>query len=390
MFNLYYHWRDSEGRLTVGSALNQSFSYDSREKVTTFHYHGREDSLGVIYSGSVDIFRGGRADAKVAPLRVNGVAGSLLNAGVAYPHPQYRFTALPARVGFPGEPFVVLQPMNIEQMNSEYVAGESARTTGNMAAFAPGDIEIRWESETRLAEVRDITNGVNIRFSAFTDDGWGFLPLDQATHEDMIWQSLNVRPKHERTFRLQPEAVYYSHPENPDSVSMALYVRGIELFVTGIRQRPKAGDIWLVRCAFNSNSREQASPAPGQRVSVHFTRATERPADERLNAVRVVPNPYIISSPLDPGPGDKNILFTGLPAECTIRIYTISGVLVNVLEHGPGVTGSTFGAFDSGGGTRTFDLTNRFGHLLASGTYYFHVESRGTGKESIGKFSIIN
>lgn len=390
LFDIHYHWRDSEGRVTAGSALNKSFSYDSREKVATFHFHGREDSLGVIYSGQVDIHRGGRADVKVAPLRVNGVTGTLLSPGVAYPHPQYRFTAIPARIGFPGEPFVVLQPMNIEQLNSEHIAGESARTTGNMAAFAPGDIEIRWESENRLASVRDVTNEVDIRFSAFTDDGWGFLPLDEASHEDMIWQSLYVRPKHKRTFRLKPDPVYHSPPGNPDSLNMALYVRGVELFITSIRQKPKAGDIWLVRCGFNSNTREQVSPVPGQRVSVRFTRATSLPEDERLSVVRVVPNPYIVSSPLDPGPGDKSVLFTGLPSECTIRIYTISGVLVNVLEHGPGVPESTFGAFDPGGGTRSFNLTNRFGRLMASGTYYFHVESRGTGKKHIGKFSIIN
>ncbi len=389
-FNMYYHWRDSEGRVTSGSVLDKSFPYSRSEKVATFRYDGRTDSLGVIYSGSVEIFRGGRADAKVAPLRVNGVTGSLLSPGINYPHPQYRFTTQPARVTFPGAPFVVLQPMNLDQLNSEYVSGEAAAATSNMAAFAPGDIEICWESESRVASVRDLTHRVDIRFSQFTDDGWGFLPLDTHSHSDMIWQSLNVQPKHKRTFRLLPSPPYYSHPENPDSVSMALYVRGVELFVTGISQKPRAGDVWLVRCGFNNASGGQVSPAPGQRVSVHFTRGARRPEDERLSRVRAVPNPYLVSSALDSGPSDKNIMFTGLPESCTIRIYTLSGVLVNVLEHGPGVPESRFSSSDSGGGSRLFDLRNRFGQLMASGTYYFHVESKGTGKEQIGKFSIIN
>jgi len=388
-YNMYYHYRDSHGRVVEGKSLDKSFKYNEAERVATFRFDGRNDTLGVTYSGWVEIWRGGRADAKIAPLRVNGVTGTLLSPGVAYPHPDYRFTARPAAIGFTGEPFVVYQPMNIEQLNSEYIAAESARTTGNMAAFAPAEIEITWESETRV-RVRDLTHRVDIRFSEFTDDGWGFLPLDQLSHEEMIWQSLHVHPKHKRQYRLRSEAVYFSHPENPDSVSMGLYVRGIELFVTAIRTRPKAGDIWHLRSDFNSSSASQTGPVPGQRVVFRFRRATDRPGDEILDRVRVVPNPYIISSALDPGPGNKAVQFVGLPRECTIRIYTISGILVNVLEHGQGVPESSYSAYDSGGGQRLFNLRNRFGLEMASGTYYFHVESKATGEEYIGKFSIIN
>jgi hypothetical protein len=387
-YNIYYHYSDSRGRVVEGRSLEKSFSYNTAAKVATFRFDGRDDTLGVTYSGAVEIRRGGRADAKVAPLRVNGVTGTVINPGVAYPHPQYRFTALPATVSFPAEPFVVYQPMNIEQLNSEYIAGETARTTGNMAVFAPADIEISWESETRVS-VRDLTHRVDIRFSEFTDDGWGFLPLDEISHEEMIWQSLHVHPKHKREYRLKSEAVYFSHPENPDSISMGLYVRGIELFVTAVGTRPKAGDVWLLRSDFNSTSTSQTSPVPGQRVVFRFQKATDRPEDEILGKVHVVPNPYIVSSALDPGPGDKAVQFVGLPRECTIRIYTLSGILVNVLEHGPGVPESGYSAFDSGGGQRLFNLRNRFGLEMASGTYYFHVESKATGKESIGKFSII-
>jgi len=389
IFNIYFHYRDSNGRVVAGSALEKSFAYSSRERVTTFHFDGCVDTLGVTYSGSVEIYRGGRADAKVAPLRINGTTGTVLSPGITYPHPRYRFTAIPAAIGFPGEPFVVYQPMNIDQLNSEYIAGESARTTSNMAAFSPGDIEITWESATRV-RVRDLTHRVDIRYSQFTDDGWGFLPLDAFSHEEIIWQSLHVHPKHKRSFRLLPEAVYVADPGNPDSLSMALYVRGIELFVTNIKRKPAPGDVWLLRCDFNNPEGGFVSPVPGQRMVFRFQRATDRPEDEILQKVRVVPNPYIVSSPLDPGPGDKVVMFVGLPRECTIRIYTISGILVNVLEHGPGVPESTFSTFDSGGGQRLFNLRNRFGQEMASGTYYFHVESKSTHEEYLGKFSIIN
>jgi len=388
-YNMYYHYHDSHGRVVAGKSLEKTFPPNFAEKVATFRFDGRDDTLGATYSGWVEIRRGGREDAKVAPLRINGVTGTLLSPGVAYPHPDYRFITLPAVIGFPGEPFVVHQPMNIEQLNSEDFLRESSRTTSNMAAFAPADIEITWESETSV-KVRDITHNVDIRFSEFTDDGWGFLPLDKISHEEMIWQSLHVHPKYKRRYRLSPEAVYYSHPEKPDSVSMGLYVRGIELFVTAVRSRPKAGDVWHLRSDFNSSATDQTSPVPGQRVVFRFRRATDRPEDEDLNRIRVVPNPYFVSSALDPGPGNKAVQFVGLPRECTIRVYTVSGILVNVLEHGPGVAESSYSAYDSGGGQRLFNLRNRFGLEMAGGTYFFHVESRTTGKEFIGKFSIIN
>lgn len=388
-FDLYYHWQDSHGYVSSGMLPGKTFPYDRSEKIAGVHFDGRSDTAGVTYSGTVAIFRGGRADAKVAPLRINGTTGTLLSPGINYPHPQYKFTSIPAHVGFPDNPFVVYQPMNIDQLNSEYTAGESARGTSNMAAFAPGDIEITWNSDTEIS-VRDVTHRVDIRFSQFTDDGWGFLPLDTHEHEDMIWQSLHVRPKAERDYRLQPRAVYAAAPSNPDSISMALYVRGVELFVTNITRRPQAGDVWLLRCEFNGPAGEQVSIVPGAKLVYRFTQATNHPEDERLSRVRVVPNPYLVSSALDGGPGDKTVLFTGLPPEATIRIYTISGILVNVLEHGPGVAESGFSTFDSGGGTRRFDLRTRFGLEMASGTYYFHVTSKRTGEEFIGKFSIIN
>jgi hypothetical protein len=372
-----------------GVLREKSFPYDMAEPIAKVHFSGRSDTAGVTYSGDVELSRGGRADAKVAPLRINGETGTLLDPGINYPHPEYKFTSIPALVGFSGGPFVVYQPMNIDQLNSEYIAGESARGTSNMAAFSPGDIEITWQSETEIS-VRDLTHRVDIRFSLFTDDGWGFLPLDTHDHEDIIWQSLHVHPKTERSYRLQPGAVYVSDPAKTDSVSMALYVRGMELFVTSITRRPQAGDVWLLRSEFNDPAGDHVSIVPGAKLIYNFQRATDLPESERLSKVRVVPNPYIVSSALDGGPGDKTVLFTGLPPEATVRIYTISGILVNVLEHGPGVAESGFSTFDSGGGTRRFDLRTRFGLEMASGTYYFHVESTRTGEEFIGKFSIIN
>jgi hypothetical protein len=56
--------------------------------------------------------------------------------------------------------------------------------------------------------------------------------------------------------------------------------------------------------------------------------------DDLMDGITIVPNPYFIShqgqkSPYD----DEKIFFTKLPTECTIKIYTTNGDLVQTLEH---------------------------------------------------------
>jgi hypothetical protein len=68
-----------------------------------------------------------------------------------------------------------------------------------------------------------------------------------------------------------------------------------------------------------------------------------------------------------------------LPPSATIRIYTVSGLLVDVLNHND----------PSGGGLTTWDLKNRSGQFVASGVYFFHV-STPDGQEHIGRFTVIN
>jgi hypothetical protein len=96
-----------------------------------------------------------------------------------------------------------------------------------------------------------------------------------------------------------------------------------------------------------------------------------------LGAVRVVPNPYLGYSEFEARGGPRKIQFVNLPAECTIRIYTIAGVLVRVLQHAPGE-----------GGTENYDLLTREGRKLASGNYYYHI-TVPDGRTTLGRFAII-
>jgi hypothetical protein len=104
--------------------------------------------------------------------------------------------------------------------------------------------------------------------------------------------------------------------------------------------------------------------------------------------VVVVPNPYKISenyqSPqgLESGSGQfaRRINFYNLPAECSIRIYTLDGDLVREIEHAKDEADPTAG-YDY------WDLINRNTQAVVSGIYLYKIESK-TGNQ-IGKFVII-
>lgn len=102
------------------------------------------------------------------------------------------------------------------------------------------------------------------------------------------------------------------------------------------------------------------------------------------NKPYVVPNPYVGAASFEPqrfavsGRGERKMEFRNLPANSTVRIYTINGELVNTLFHDG----------DIAKGVVTWDLRNTDRLEVAPGLYIFHVEGIGL-EDYIGKFAII-
>jgi hypothetical protein len=97
----------------------------------------------------------------------------------------------------------------------------------------------------------------------------------------------------------------------------------------------------------------------------------------------VVPNPYVGAASFEPGRfatngrGERRLEFRGLPQNCTIRIYTVRGDLVQTLRH----DGSTNGYVP-------WDLRTKDNLDVAPGLYIYHVDAGAYGS-FIGKFAII-
>ncbi len=111
-----------------------------------------------------------------------------------------------------------------------------------------------------------------------------------------------------------------------------------------------------------------------------------RPVSSPKNSVdkiKVVPNPYIISSTWerkrlgDPKLGEpiRDLAFTNLPEQCTISIYTLDGNLVKTIEH------------TDGKGTEFWDLRSFSNQLIATGVYVYHVKS--SAGEKVSKFAVV-
>lgn len=106
-------------------------------------------------------------------------------------------------------------------------------------------------------------------------------------------------------------------------------------------------------------------------------------AQSELDKIAVVPNPYTGAASWEPlsntvGRGERRIYFIHLPNQCTIRIFSLSGKLVQTIEHNSTIRD----------GQETWNLVSKDGMDIAYGIYIYHVDAPDIG-EKIGRFAII-
>ena len=104
-----------------------------------------------------------------------------------------------------------------------------------------------------------------------------------------------------------------------------------------------------------------------------------------MENIKVVPNPYVMTNMMEEAVTNpylnqrRKLLFTHIPAECTIKIFTVSGVLVDEIkvQNKPEQ------------GIVHWDMLTRESLEIAAGMYIYHVESVVTGDSKLGKFAVI-
>lgn len=166
---------------------------------------------------------------------------------------------------------------------------------------------------------------------------------------------------------------------------------------------------------FNDISDDSELPKPNDVFQINFDRAfydtdsllftitgLEDELDREqlkndMKKIKVVPNPYVATNTMEPAVAnwDRNqqrrIMFTHVPAKCTIKIFTVSGVLVDeiIVDNSIQNRSSQWDLNSGANGTAFWDLRSKEGLEVAAGYYIYHVEATLTGDTKIGKFAII-
>ncbi|MEN9002281.1 MAG: T9SS C-terminal target domain-containing protein, partial [Flavobacteriales bacterium] len=100
-------------------------------------------------------------------------------------------------------------------------------------------------------------------------------------------------------------------------------------------------------------------------------------AQDGLELINVVPNPYYAYSNYETNRLDSRIKFTNLPEKCNVRIYNVGGSLIRTLTKDDPMT------------SLDWDLKNINGVPIAGGLYIVHIEVPGVGEKVIKWFGAI-
>ena len=124
-----------------------------------------------------------------------------------------------------------------------------------------------------------------------------------------------------------------------------------------------------------------------------------QPVQDGSKSVGVYPNPYYTRAYWDGSQErDRKLYFFNLPAHAEIRIYTLAGDVVNVMQHDAATYNASdirwFQKYSDGsqqmaGGEHAWDLITRKDQAVASGLYLFTVKNKDNGNIQRGKFLII-
>ncbi|HUF11535.1 MAG TPA: hypothetical protein VMN78_00380 [Longimicrobiales bacterium] len=287
------------------------------------------------------------------------------------------------------------------------------------------DFRVTWQNGTIVVE--DVSHAVPVPFKPTAQQNWGFvrdgngndmIDWKDFDHVDGVSQLLEeAGATHDddpltRTRYSAIPVVMQTSTSGAFPASLVATGRGFGLYLNTQRfifetpggALPPNGTVWTLRTyhgvvtatngstmtpteyrfvdsgsAFGgANGIRQLRPpmVPGLRVVFEGTPARFEGAPD-LTRIHTVPDPYYYHSFFGPDDRGRLIRFVNLPPQATLRIFSLAGVLVDVINHN-----------DPTSGIATWDLRTRDGATAASGVYFFHVATPA-GEQHIGRFTIV-
>jgi hypothetical protein len=292
------------------------------------------------------------------------------------------------------------------------------------------DFNLYWGTDGTVDSVIDVTHNVPVPFDSLELGGsWGILNQSAATGAGSVDQrpdvlttmdftcvepllsSTTIQARYpctappytlSRTAMPGPIAIWDQTAINARTAAVrpgggfALYLAGNIAIFELSGGLPTAGVVWTLRTYVGAISGGHGAagdrgpyvftPAPrpltavGVQLRLEYDVVNQLVAPSRndLSQVHTVPDPYYVSSKYQSTSQAKVIQFVHLPADCIIRIYSLSGVLVRQIEHHS----------DTFGGSEPWDVLNRNRQVVASGVYFYHVEAGDARR--VGRFTVVN
>lgn len=163
---------------------------------------------------------------------------------------------------------------------------------------------------------------------------------------------------------------------------------GSDGMVSYYDERQVGSPNWYCVTSIDEDGRESGKVNPNVRPLY-----PDYPPSNDLGEILVVPNPFKLHSRI--ASDQFKLDFVGVPAKCTIRIFTLNGDLVMKLSHGDGSGAQEWvTTYHEGYGleVKPYQMTNLSMQRIVPGIYLFHVESHVEGHEGethIGKFVVI-
>jgi hypothetical protein len=282
----------------------------------------------------------------------------------------------------------------------------------NYHVFRAADMKVYWGAGGRIDSVIDVTHRIAVPFSGQYRASWGVLqdfsgasnsaptaPEGVLTYNDFLFGAClpgaaGVSQTGCASRNLVQTAtlaqVDVTGDLAADGTGFGLYING-EPFIFQAAALPASGTVWTLRTymgdvqkgddgSYSFTPYPANAPIPGLRLVLKSGAAASYPDDVApdLSNVHTVPDPYYVTNNMEITTNRKVLKFVNLPTKAIIRIYSLSGILVDVVEHND----------PSGGGEATWDLRNRNEQFVASGVYFYHVETP-SGEQKVGRFTVV-
>lgn len=296
--------------------------------------------------------------------------------------------------------------------------------TMTATVYRAADFNIYWGTSGNVDSVVDVTHGVPVPFDPRVGPTWGILDstsfagvpaadTPDTNNSVLTWSDIFCVAPVPAMFGARlllgcpnqtAPLVHAAHlstmgrATGPYRVIPASQGPGFIFYLAGkfwlvsAASLPTAGTVWHARYVdghivgarpnLTYTPAPISSPAvPGLRLRMAFAGSSvdlTHTNDSMLARIHTVPDPFYVTNALSTATDSQHIEFVHLPPEAIIRIYSVSGRLVALLTHND----------PTGGGQQDWNVKSRDGKVVASGVYFYVVETADR-RSKVGRFTVV-